>query len=141
MTTRVVHVNDNMPGAVYIGRANPRRGLKASPFANPYKIGTPASHWGQKDPITRKGALFAYSTEIWSPGGSLQHLLAILPELRGKPLACWCRHDDVPMTNGIIDAGPDNRCHGDLLVDWLDTFTDEELRAMAANGGTLPDAD
>ena len=39
MTTRVVHVNDNVPGAVYIGRAVPRRGIKASKWANPYKIG------------------------------------------------------------------------------------------------------
>ena len=119
--TRVVHVKDNVPGAVYIGRAMPRQGLKASPFANPYKIGAPASHWAQKDPITREGALFAYSTDIWS--GPKRHLLGQLPELRGKPLACWCRHDGEPMTDGT-------RCHGDLLVHWLETLTDDELRAL-----------
>jgi len=129
MTHRVVHVKDNVPGAVYIGRAMPRQGLRASPFANPYKIGAPASHWAQKDPITREGALFAYSTDIWS--GPKRHLLAELPALRGKPLACWCRHDGVPMTNGVTDDGPDNRCHGDLLVHWLDTLTDDELRELA----------
>lgn len=129
--TRVVHVSDKIEGAVYIGRAMPRQGLKASPFANPWKIGAKASHWGQNDPITREGALFAYSTEFWDPEGSLHHLLRKLPELRGKPLACWCRHDGVPMTNGSTLPGPDNRCHGDLLVDWLESFTDEELIAMA----------
>jgi hypothetical protein len=133
MSGRVVHVNDNVEGAVYIGRAMPRKGLKASPFANPWKIGAPASHWGQADPITREGALFAYSTEIWGEAGSLRHLIARLPELRDKPLACWCRHDGVPMTNGT--DGPDNRCHGDLLVHWLAIYTDDDLRAMAAEAG------
>lgn len=129
--TRVVHVNDNIPGAVYIGRAMPRRGLKASPFANPYKIGAPASHWIQADPITREGAIAAYATEVWLPDGTLRHLIARLPELRGKPLACWCRHDGVPMTNGTTLPGPDNRCHGDLLVHWLDLYSDDELRERA----------
>lgn len=125
---RVVHVRDNVPGAVYIGRAMPRQGLRASPFANPYKIGAPAAHWSQKDPITREGALFAYSTDIWS--GDKRYLLGELPALRGKPLACWCRHDGVPMTNGTTLPGPDNRCHGDLLVHWLNAYTDDELRAL-----------
>lgn len=129
--TRVIHVHDmpNHPDAVYIGRAMPGKGLKASKWANRYKIGAPAAHWGQKDPITREGALFGYSTDIWH--GPNRHMLADLPELRDKPLACWCRHDSVPMTNGSTLPGPDNRCHGDLLVHWLDTFTDEELREMA----------
>lgn len=127
--TRVVHVKDNVPGAVYIGRAMPRQRLKASPFANPYKIGAKASHRLQKDPITREGALLAYSTDIWD--GTKTHLLAELPALRGKPLACWCRHDGVPMTNGSTLPGPDNRCHGDLLVHWLERFTDDELIALS----------
>lgn len=41
--TRVVHINDNVPGAVYIGRAMNRRGLAASPFANAYRIGGPSN--------------------------------------------------------------------------------------------------
>jgi len=36
--TRVVHINDGHPDAIYIGRAVPRRGLKASPWANPFTI-------------------------------------------------------------------------------------------------------
>ena len=36
---RVVHVDDSVPGAVYVGRAVPRRGIKASPFGNPYRLG------------------------------------------------------------------------------------------------------
>jgi len=84
MSTRVVHVRDGIPGAVYIGRSMPRQGLVNSD----------------------------------------RRLLAQLPELRGKALACWCRHDGEERT-------PDNACHGDVLVDLLDRYTDDELRAMA----------
>ena len=38
MKTRVVNIRDNEPYSVYIGRAVPRRGLKKSPYANPFKI-------------------------------------------------------------------------------------------------------
>lgn len=47
MTTRVVHINDNIEGAVYVGRAVPRRGIKASKWANPFRISanmTPEAH-------------------------------------------------------------------------------------------------
>ena len=36
--THVVHVTDNIPDAVYIGRANGRARLAASPFANPFPL-------------------------------------------------------------------------------------------------------
>lgn len=108
--TRVVHIADEVPGAVYIGRAMPRR-LKKSPFANPYKIGPD---------MTRAHALELYESHILeSPA-----LLTRLPELRGKPLACWCRHDGQVRTR-------ENFCHGDILVGLLETHTDDELRAMA----------
>ena len=44
VSTRVVHVNDEIEGAVYIGRKNNRRGLAASPFANPFPIGHDPDH-------------------------------------------------------------------------------------------------
>lgn len=122
--TRVCHVRDNVPGAIYVGRAMPRQRLKGSKWANPWKIGAPASHWGQADPITREGALFAYSTEFWADDGTLHHLLADLHELRGKALACWCHHDGDEIT-------PHNSCHGDLLAHWVNSFTDAELAALA----------
>jgi hypothetical protein len=49
----------------------------------------------------------------------------MLPELRGKALACWCRHDGEEPTD-------DNRCHGDQLVRMLNYFTDDQLREAAA---------
>jgi hypothetical protein len=44
-------------------------------------------------------------------------------ELRGTALACWCRHDGEAPT-------PETACHEDVLVSLLDTYTDEEIRAM-----------
>lgn len=124
---RVVHVNDQIPGAVYIGRQHGWKRLRRSFWANPYKIGAPSPHPLIADPIGREGSLFGYSILLW---GSPE-MLRRLPELRGKPLACWCRHDHVPLRNGVTDEGPDNRCHGDVLVHALRTYTDEELLEKA----------
>ena len=112
MTTRVVHINDNIPGAVYIGRAVPRRGIKASKWANPYKI----SRDGNRADVIAK-----YWFDLMY--GDKRHLLAELPELRDKDLACWCCHDGEVRTSG-------NHCHGHLLAYLLNTYTDDELRAM-----------
>ena len=109
--TRVVHVRDNVPGAVYIGRAMPRQGLKASPFANPHKIGPGVS---RQTAITRYEEHLVSHRDLW----------AELPALRGKALACWCRHDGEAIT-------PDTRCHGDVLANLLNTFSDDELLQMA----------
>jgi len=125
--TRVVHFSDQIPGAVYIGRQNGWKKLRRSFWANPYKIGAPSPHSPIADPIGREGSLFGFSMLLWrSP-----EMLRRLPELRGKALACWCRHDGVPLRNGATDEGPDNRCHGDILVRTLRIHTDDELRQMA----------
>lgn len=114
MSTRVVHYRDRVPGAVYIGRAMPRMGLKASPFANPFKI-TPTT--------SRQTAITRYEEHLVKN----PHLWALLPDLRDKPLACWCRY------GGDI-VRPDNACHGDVLVKLLNAYTDEELRALSEGG-------
>jgi len=113
--TRVVHVNDHVRGAVYIGRAMPRQGLPASKWANPYKIGRDG---------TRGQVVLKYTEDLLI--GERRPLLAELPELRGKPLACWCRHD------GEITHPPTNGCHGDTLLYLLSIHTDDELRELAA---------
>ena len=94
----VIHVDDmpQFPDAVYIGRAVPRRGLKASQWANPYKIG------GQ-DRWTRDEVIALYG--VWIRGRGVD-----VSELTGKPLACWCRHHGEERTDN-------NVCHGDVLVD------------------------
>lgn len=107
MTTRVVHVNDNIEGAVYIGRRMNRRSLPQSPFANPFPIAMG----------TRGAVIEAYRKHfLKSPT-----LIAQLPELRGKPLACWCRHDGEPRTEA-------NACHGDVLIGLLERYSDDALR-------------
>lgn len=115
MTTRVVHVNDQVDGAVYIGRANGRKRLKASLFANPFYV----QRWGRSVAISkyREFLLSVLSGEAGSKWG------IELATLRGRPLACWCRHDGQPKTDA-------NACHGDVLVELLDRYTDDELRAM-----------
>lgn len=134
MTGYVCHVGENIPGAIYIGRAVPRRKMKTSPFANPYVIGSDAANVPERIrplmnlPLGREGALLAYAYSIWD-GGELAHLIGMLPGLRDKPLACWCRRSDEAFGNGA-DGSADNRCHGDLLLDWLETYTDDQLRSF-----------
>lgn len=114
---RVVHVSDKVEDAVYIGRAMPRQRLKASPFANPYKV----QEHGREDAIDH------YHWDILN--GPLRPLLADLPALRGKPLACWCRRDGESATEA-------NACHGDVLLSILADFDDDWLRALAV--GEVP---
>ena len=104
----MVHVRDNVPGAVYIGRAVPRQRIVASPFGNPFPV---------RAERERQGAIERYRNWLWHGGGQLY--LAMLPTLRGKPLACWCRHDG--------EETP--ACHGDVLQELLAAYTDEELIA------------
>jgi Domain of unknown function (DUF4326) len=119
--TRVIHVGDmsNYPDAVYIGRAMPRYGLADSPFANAYKIGKHGN---------RQRVLWYYHDDLMKFKHTPSDVLHLLPDLRGKPLACWCRHDGEEST-------PENRCHGDILVETLARYTDAELVAFAAAHG------
>lgn len=116
--TRVVHVDDNVDGAVYIGR--PMRGRKGSPFANPFRIGHAIPTFEGLDgrKATRRDVIIEY--ELWIKSSPQRHLLSLLPDLRGKVLACWCRRES--------DDTPDEICHGDVLVRLLDTYSDDELR-------------
>lgn len=107
MSGRIVHVRDNVDGAVYIGRSHPGTGLAASPFANPYKVSA----------VGRMMAIHQYRQMILVQS----RLMQALPALRGKPLACWCRHDGDVATD-------ENRCHGDVLLELLAIYDDEELR-------------
>ena len=104
MKTRVVHVNDNVPGAVYIGRAVPRRGLKASPWANPYRIGKDGN---------RAQVIKQYRADVGFKTKRSPLYFNALKELAGKPLACWCRHDGEERTEA-------NACHGDVLVELIE---------------------
>jgi hypothetical protein len=112
--TRVVHVNDQVDGAVYIGRAHPRRKLRASTWHSPFPLGN-----GTRINV-RVRAVALYRDSLTTIGTAT---LSQLPELRDKPLACWCRHDGEERTDA-------NACHGDVLVELLERYSDDELRAL-----------
>lgn len=113
---RVVHVRDNVPGAIYVGRAMPRQRLKASPIANPYRIG---------DGMDRGTAIACYTSWLWMHlhGEFAAAIAAAVIACRGRAIACWCRRDGEPKTAA-------NACHADYVAELLQTYTDEELRAM-----------
>lgn len=115
-SSRIVHVNDEIPGAIYIGRAVPRRGLPASPWSCSYRV---------QHALRRTTACLRFADDLLT--GPRRYQLADLPALRGKPLACWCRHDGEPRQ-------PWNACHGDILVGLLERYSDDELRTLAASG-------
>ena len=74
-------------GAVYVGNAVGHVGLKASKWGNPFRIGRD----GTRDEVIAK-------YRAWL--GQQPDLMAALPELRGKDLACWCTPE---------------RCHAEVL--------------------------
>ena len=106
-TSRIVHVNDNVPDAVYIGRSVPRKGLKASKWANPFRT----------DVHGRRMAILMYRDYLRSSGTGWD-LLVQIEDLRGKPLACWCRHDGEERTS-------ENVCHGDVLIELMGAQDDD----------------
>jgi hypothetical protein len=83
---------------VYVGRAMHRGGwrLEASPFASPYRPGAD----GSREQVVEK-------YRAWLLGQP--HLLARLPELRGRRLGCWC----APLP-----------CHAQVLAELADKGTE-----------------
>jgi hypothetical protein len=79
---------------VYVGRAIHRGGwqLAASPLANPFRPGPDGS---------RAEMLANYRRYLLSR----PDLLALVPDLRGRRLGCWCK----PLP-----------CHGDVLAELAD---------------------
>jgi hypothetical protein len=102
----------NFPGAVYIGRANGRKGLKASPLQNTFVIGRDGT---REEVIDDFQTLFTSKVEKGFP-----EIINALIDARGKPLACWCRKS--------TQRGP--ACHGDVILELLAQYTDEHLVAM-----------
>lgn len=82
------------PGAVYIGRANPRLGLPQSPFANPFVVR------GVRDTAARAEVIEKYRKWLWDKIRSEHFTLDDLVAMDGKNLVCYC----APMA-----------CHGDVL--------------------------
>jgi hypothetical protein len=90
---RVLNLRHHELGdAVYVGRANPRRGLAGSVFGNPYHVGRDG---------TREQVIELYRKWLLDQPA----LLGRLHELRGRRLACWCS----PAA-----------CHADVLAELVD---------------------
>ena len=93
--TEVININSGAPYDVYIGRQRSQKMwsggyyLPRSPWHNPFKIGRD----GTAEVVAAKYERYLIEER--------PDLVARLPELRGKTLACWCK------------PGP---CHGDVLA-------------------------
>ena len=82
--------------AIYVGR--PTR------WGNPYKVGDiihrGASYSGRDELIVdAKQCVNAYKIWIWAQG----RIKNLVPELKGKVLACWCRTE--------------KECHADVVLE------------------------
>lgn len=121
MSGRVVHVNDRIEGAFYIGRLNRWKKLAASPLANPYRITEDMDRQAAVNYFHGELLMILHATDL--PATTRAKYANALIECRGRPLACWCRHDGAPKTAETL-------CHGDAILAVLAEYTDDELRAM-----------
>ena len=105
MSDRIVNIrHEELGDAFYVGRANSRRGLTESAFANPFRVDVD----GTRDEVIQK-------YRSWLLGR--QELVLKLHELRGRRLACWCSPEP---------------CHADVLVELVDAG--QVLDDLAAAG-------
>jgi hypothetical protein len=94
---RIVHTKwREAADAVYIGR--PGR------FANPFMLDDPT------DAVARHRVVEQYRLWFAEKVAVDPSFVAALETLRGRTLACWCP----------TRAEPERRCHGDVILDWLD---------------------
>ena len=80
--------NETRAHEVYIGRRT-RNGWRTSTWANPFRL----SRDDDRDPV-----IAMYRRWLLQQPS----LMAVLPELRGKDLVCWCAPEE---------------CHGDVLLE------------------------
>jgi len=90
--TTVVH-NLHEEFDVYIGRAVPEHGRRASKWGNPFVM-------ADESDAERERAIAAYREWVMKQ----PELMGSLEELRGRRLGCWCAP---------------KRCHGDVLVELI----------------------
>jgi hypothetical protein len=118
MSARVVHVRDNVRGALYVGRQNTRLMLVRSPLANPFVIGREGN---RKEVIERYRDWLNHEVLVRRNRTIIEALI----HARGETLSCWCRHVGEERTGK-------NACHADVILEFLDRYSDDDLRAIAA---------
>ena len=99
------------PGAVYIGRANPRLGLPRSPFANPFPIE------GVRSPEARAQVIEKYRRWLWDKIRRQEITIEDLVALKDKHLVCYC----APMP-----------CHGHVLEKAVAWAVEQQARPQSA---------
>ena len=97
MKTTVVNLM-NEEYDIYIGRSNPRKGLRKSILHNPYKI-------DRNSGISRKMSIEMYRKYFYEKIKEDPAFKAEVERCRGKRLGCWCK----PLL-----------CHGDVIVEYLE---------------------
>lgn len=109
METTVVNIRDHpdwkAQGDVYIGRAVPRRGLKKSIFANPFKIGD-KHPVRENEVIDRAESIELYRDWFYQQLDTVAGFMSAVCMLRGKVLICWCAPLD---------------CHGRIIKEYLES--------------------
>lgn len=96
MTITVANIRHTKKG-VYIGRAMPRQGLKASPLGNPYKLLKDCPRWV---PIAQFQEWLEWQMENDSPARREIERLTEMARQGDLVLLCWC----APLS-----------CHGDVV--------------------------
>ena len=127
MTTTVVSVRGKKPADlladenfIYVGRAVPRAGWKASEWGNPVKpgmtweaamraVGSPGDAPPPYETLGGAAAVRIFTTWLMTQ----ERLLDRLHELKGKTLGCWCC--DWPG-----EGEPDKPCHAVVLARMAD---------------------
>jgi hypothetical protein len=122
------------PNVFYIGRkprgwAAQSYDLEENLFHNPFEIDTDKrKRDGSREEVVAKFQRYLLHGGVADYKGAVhdgQHLLGRLRELDGKTLACWC--------------GPDERCHGDVLIELIESYTPDitsyHTPAVAAHVG------
>lgn len=102
---------EEMKGIIYIGRANIRKKLISSPFANPFRLSSELAN-------ERTKIVFDYFYHFYSKMKNEPCFLEKVLALRGKTLGCWCK----PYI-----------CHGDIIVNFLQATegkTIEDVREL-----------
>ena len=96
---------------IYIGRAMPSYGLKQSPLANQWKLGSLAS----SEEILTNYRRWLWE-EIKAKGKTwleLQRIVKLVMSGQNVKLICWCKNPA---------SGKDNPCHGDIVkaaLEWM----------------------
>lgn len=106
--TRVINIRSGQPYDVYIGRGGDPRTGNMSKWGNPFSHHTNSIARFHVD--TREEAIASFREWIKTQ----PQLLAALPELKGRVLACWCVPKDG--FNGKLV------CHGQILAEMADAL-------------------